>query len=141
MAAGRRTSGWMPSPPTNPDEDKPFLERAPWLIAVFSHRYGVDFLARLLHRPESEGAFLLLVTGYSTEDARVPVTEKKRLDEIAPLDETATFRSPATGGYPASGAFSHRPHGTFSGRRQYHRPVGSRGGMWRRRAWKRIGTE
>lgn len=107
------------------DENKPFLETAPWLIAVFAERYGVDedgerwkhyyvsesvgiatgmlitalhhaglatlthtpspmeFLNRVLERPERERPFLLLVTGYPAADARVPEIEKKSLDEIA----------------------------------------------------------
>lgn len=111
--------------PLGTDENKPFLERAPWLIAIFAQRYGVgedgerskhyyvtesvgiatgvlitalhhaglatlthtpspmDFLARILGRPENERPFLLLVTGYPDGDARVPVIGKKPLAEIA----------------------------------------------------------
>lgn len=111
--------------PLGTDANKPFLERAPWLIVIFAQRYGIgedgerskhyyvtesvgiatgvlitalhhaglatlthtpspmDFLGRILGRPENERPFLLLVTGYPDRDARVPVIGKKPLDEIA----------------------------------------------------------
>ena len=110
------------------DEHKPFLETAPYLIAVFAERYMVrpgrekvknyyvqesvgiatgilitglhhaglatlthtpspmNFLNEILDRPRNERPFLLLVTGYPAEDARVPEITKK------PLDAIATFR-------------------------------------------------
>jgi iodotyrosine deiodinase len=43
----------------------------------------MGFLNALLHRPEHERPFLLLVVGYPAEDARVPVIGKKSLPEIA----------------------------------------------------------
>lgn len=46
----------------------------------------MGFLGRILGRPESEKAFLLLVVGYPAEDAQVPVIAKK------PLGDIATFR-------------------------------------------------
>ena len=122
----RAPDDWLAAlAPLGTDEHKPFLETAPYLIAVFAQRYGVgpggervkhyyvaesvgiatgmlitalhhaglatlthtpspmDFLNELLGRPENERPFLLLVTGYPAEDARVPVIGKKRLDEIA----------------------------------------------------------
>ena len=114
------------------DEHKPFLETAPYLIAIFAERYMVrpdggrvknyyvqesvgiatgilltalhhaglatlthtpspmNFLNEILGRPSNERPFLLLVTGYPAEDARVPAIAKK------PLDAIATFRR--TGG-------------------------------------------
>ena len=110
------------------DEHKPFLETAPYLIAIFAERYmlrddggklknyyvqesvgiatgilitglhhaglatlthtpsPMNFLNEILGRPTNERPFLLLVTGYPTEDARVPAITKK------PLKEIATFR-------------------------------------------------
>lgn len=122
----RAPEDWLEAlAPLGTDEHKPFLERAPYLIAIFAQRYGtteagtrvkhyyvtesvgiatgmlitalhhaglatlthtpspMEFLGRILGRPESERPFLLLVTGYPAEDARVPVIGKKRLDEIA----------------------------------------------------------
>ena len=110
------------------DEHKPFLETAPYLIAIFAERYmlgpeggkvknyyvqesvgiatgilitalhhaglatlthtpsPMNFLNEILGRPSNERPFLLLVTGYPADDARVPEITKK------PLDEIATFR-------------------------------------------------
>ena len=110
------------------DEHKPFLEAAPYLIAIFAERYmlrpdnekvknyyvqesvgiatgilitalhhaglatlthtpsPMNFLNEILGRPPNERPFLLLVTGYPAEDARVPAITKK------PLDVIATFR-------------------------------------------------
>ena len=114
--------------PLGTDENKPYLEAAPWLIAIFGQSYGVaadgthtkhyyvqesvgiatglliaclhhaglvslthtpspmGFLREVLGRPENERPFLLLVTGYPADDARVPDIQRR------PLDEIATFR-------------------------------------------------
>ena len=45
----------------------------------------MDFLGEILHRPENERPFLLLVAGYPAEDAQVPILERK------PLEAFATF--------------------------------------------------
>jgi nitroreductase len=113
--------------PLGTNEQKPFLETAPYLIAIFAQTYGVladgrkrkhcyvrnsvgiatgiliaaihsaglvclpytpsrvDFLSRILDRPDNEQPFLILVVGYPAEGARVPDIGKK------PLAETATF--------------------------------------------------
>ncbi|MBX3133805.1 MAG: nitroreductase family protein [Gemmatimonadaceae bacterium] len=127
--AERATPEWLEDlAPLGTDPNKPFLETAPWLIAIFAQRWraGADdtrranyyvpesvgiatgfliaalhhaglatlthtpspmgFLGRILGRPESEKAFLLLVVGYPAEDAQVPVITKK------PLGDIATFR-------------------------------------------------
>jgi iodotyrosine deiodinase len=42
----------------------------------------MNFLARLLQRPDNERPFLLLVTGYPAEGATVPVITKKPLEAI-----------------------------------------------------------
>ena len=107
------------------DERKPFLDTAPYLIAIFGknhselpdgrrvknyyvnesvgiaagmlitaiHNAGLvslthtpspmGFLNDILHLPPDEKPFLLLVVGYPTEDAQVPVIQKKSLEEIA----------------------------------------------------------
>jgi nitroreductase len=43
----------------------------------------MGFLNNILGRPENERPFLILVTGYPAEDARVPQITKKSLEEIA----------------------------------------------------------
>ena len=110
--------------PLGTDENKPFLETAPYLIAVFVENYGVlpdgrrvkhyyatesvgiasgvlltaihnaglvslthtpspmGFLNTILERPSNERPFLLLVVGYPSPDAEVPVISKKPLEEI-----------------------------------------------------------
>ena len=45
----------------------------------------MNFLNRILHRPDNERPFLLLVVGYPAPDAQVPAISKK------PLDENATW--------------------------------------------------
>jgi nitroreductase len=121
----RAPAEWLAAlAPLGTDEHKPFLDSAPYLIAIFAQSYGVlpdgrkvkhyyatesvgiatgilitalhhaglatlthtpsplAFLNRLLDRPAHERPFLLLVVGYPTEDAEVPVITKKALDEI-----------------------------------------------------------
>jgi nitroreductase len=110
--------------PLGTDAEKPFLESAPCVIAVFVQSYGVrpdgsrlkhyyatesvgiatgilitalhhaglatlthtpspmGFLNEILGRPDNERPFLLLVVGYPATDARVPVIDKKSLQEI-----------------------------------------------------------
>jgi nitroreductase len=119
--------------PLGTSAEKPFLEQAPALIAVFGVRWGhgpdgarrkhyyVDesvglaaglliatlhqaglatlthtpspmaFLNDVLGRPANERPFLLLVVGYPAPDARVPVLERK------PLEQIATFVGPPPG--------------------------------------------
>ena len=56
-------------------------------LATLTHTPSpMNFLNTLLDRPAHERPFLLLVTGYPAEQARVPDIHKK------PLDEIATFR-------------------------------------------------
>jgi nitroreductase len=53
-------------------------------LATLTHTPSpMNFLGRVLNRPENERAFLLLVVGYPAPDARVPDISKKPLDEIA----------------------------------------------------------
>jgi iodotyrosine deiodinase len=115
--------------PLGTDASKPFLETAPYLIAIFAQAYGLlpdgrkskhyyasesvgiatgilitalhiaglatlthtpspmGFLNQILGRPENERPFLLLVTGYPAEEARLPAITKKSLDEIVTFYE------------------------------------------------------
>lgn len=43
----------------------------------------MNFLHKLLERPDNERPFLLIPVGYPSEDAVVPKLERKKLDEIA----------------------------------------------------------
>jgi len=111
--------------PLGTDASKPFLETAPWLVAIFAETFGLlpdgrkvkhyyvqesvgiatgllvtalhhcglatlthtpspmGFLNGILGRPAHERPFLLLVTGYPAEGARVPDITKKPLERIA----------------------------------------------------------
>jgi iodotyrosine deiodinase len=127
----RASPEWLAAlEPLGTDNNKPFLETAPYLIAVFLQKYGMlpdgrkvkhyyptestgiatgilitalhhaglaclthtpspmKFLNEILGRPASERPFLLLVTGYPAEDARVPDIERKTLDEFASFIDT-----------------------------------------------------
>lgn len=125
---GRAPEEWLNAlAPLGTDEHKPFLETAPYLIAIFAQSFGLDeqgqkikhyyvtesvgiatgflitalhqaglatlthtpspmkFLNQILHRPEHERPFLLLVVGYPAEQVEVPNITKK------PLEAMATF--------------------------------------------------
>ncbi len=81
--------------PLGTDENKPYLETAPYLIVIFAQSHGVSpngrnvkhyymrFLNDILDRPAHERPFLILVVGYPAEGARVPAITKKPLEEIA----------------------------------------------------------
>ncbi len=124
--AHRASEEWLRAlEPLGTDSDKPFLETAPYLIAVFLQKFGtlpdgskvkhyypvestglatgllitalhhaglaslthtpspMAFLNEILGRPKSERPFLLLVTGYPADDARVPDISRKPLEEFA----------------------------------------------------------
>lgn len=52
-------------------------------LATLTHTPSpMNFLQKILNRPENERAFLLLPVGYPSADARVPNISKKRLSEI-----------------------------------------------------------
>ncbi|MBT8036358.1 MAG: nitroreductase family protein [Verrucomicrobiae bacterium] len=52
-------------------------------LATLTHTpCSMKFLNKLLGRPSGEKPFLLLVVGYPSEDCKVPVIEKKPIDEI-----------------------------------------------------------
>ncbi|MEZ4494907.1 MAG: nitroreductase family protein [Dehalococcoidia bacterium] len=123
--ARRAPQDWLDAlAPLGTDASKPFLETAPYLIAIFAQAYGhnadgsqrkhyyvsesvgiatglliaalhhaglatlthtpspMGFLSEILGRPKNEKPYLLLVTGYPVENARVPVIEKKGLMEF-----------------------------------------------------------
>ena len=124
--AGRAPQEWLDAlAPLGTDASKPFLEIAPYLIAIFAESFGqlpdgrkvkhyyvaesvgiatgmlitalhhsglatlthtpspMNFLNRILNRPENERPFLLLVVGYPAENCVVPQIMKKTIDEIA----------------------------------------------------------
>lgn len=126
----RASEEWLQAlKPLGTDSDKPFLETAPWLIAVFLQKYAIlpdgrkvkhyypvestglatgilitalhraglvclthtpspmAFLNEILGRPKSERPFLLLVTGYPADDAKVPNITRKPLDEFVSFVE------------------------------------------------------
>lgn len=121
----RASDEWLDAlAPLGTDANKPFLETAPWLIAIFSQKYTVDengkklknyytpesvgiatgfliaalhnaglatlthtpspmtFLRTTLGRPDHEKPYLLLVTGYPSDDAMVPDITRKSLETI-----------------------------------------------------------
>ncbi len=123
--SGRAPQSWLDDLKVfETDENKPFLETAPYLIAVFLERNTVDekgvkhknyympesvgiatgmlltalhisglatlthtpspmkFLNEILERPSNEKPFMLIVTGYPSEDATVPDIERKSFDQI-----------------------------------------------------------
>ena len=53
------------------------------LVSLTHTPSPMGFLNGILNRPSDEKPFLLLVTGFPTEDAEVPVITKKPLEEIA----------------------------------------------------------
>ncbi|UCC13284.1 MAG: nitroreductase family protein [Gammaproteobacteria bacterium] len=122
----RASEEWLDAlAPLGTDADKPFLEIAPWLIAVFEERWGLTdggerrkhyyptesvgiatgfliaalhnaglatlthtpspmkFLNEILGRSRNERPFLLLVTGYPSDDVQVPDINRKPLREVA----------------------------------------------------------
>lgn len=121
----RASPEWLDAlEPLGTDSSKPFLETAPYLIAVFLQKFGklpdgrkvkhyypvestglatgilitalhraglatlthtpspMKFLNEILGRPTSERPFLLLVTGFPANDARVPDITRKPLEEF-----------------------------------------------------------
>ncbi len=56
-------------------------------LATLTHTPSpMKFLNKILGRPDSERPFLILVTGYPSPEAKVPVISKYRLDQIATFD-------------------------------------------------------
>ncbi|MFP3854469.1 MAG: nitroreductase family protein [Anaerolineales bacterium] len=121
----RATMDWLEAlRPLGTNWRKPFLEDAPYLVAVFYQAYGfsadgervkhyyamesvgiaigvliaalhhaglatlthtpspMGFLSDILHRPSNERPFLLLITRFAAEDARVPTIQKKPIEKF-----------------------------------------------------------
>ena len=56
-------------------------------LATLTHTPSpMKFLNKILGRPKYERPFLILVTGYPSSDAKVPVINKYQLDQIATFD-------------------------------------------------------
>ena len=126
---GRAPDEWLDVlEPLGTDENKPFLEIAPYLIVIFLKKTTIDengithknyyptesvgiatgilisalhlsglatlthtpspmkFLNQILGRPDNERPFLVLVTGYPSDEAKVPLISKYALEEIATFD-------------------------------------------------------
>ncbi|MCA6073558.1 nitroreductase family protein [Fulvivirga sedimenti] len=124
----RMSEEWLADlKPLQTDWNKPFLEKAPYLIIVFKHVYEkgedgakknnyyvnesvglacgfllaaihnaglvslthtpspMNFLTKILNRPENERPFLLIPVGYAEKDTFVPKISRKSFDEIAKL--------------------------------------------------------
>ncbi|MBB1486741.1 nitroreductase family protein [Oceanospirillum sp. D5] len=126
--AGRAGEEWLNAlKPLGTDDQKPFLETAPWLIAIFAQSTGgieagdnrknyyvresvgiatgilidalhnaglatlthtpkpMKFLNEICKRDASEKPYILMVVGYPSEDATIPVhaTRKKSLQDIS----------------------------------------------------------
>jgi len=124
--AGRAGNTWLEAlEPLGTDAHKPFLERAPVLIAIFEQKYSVNeqgdkkkhyyakesvgiatgmliaalhhaglvtlthtpspmnFLTKILKRPDGERPFLLLVVGHPAMGVEVPDIKKKDLNDIS----------------------------------------------------------
>ena len=102
--SGRAPDEWLEAlEPLGTDENKPFLEVAPYLIVIFSEVHGLDnegekinnaglatlthtpspmsFLRKILKRGKNERTFLILVTGFPSDDAKVPNITKKSLED------------------------------------------------------------
>jgi len=57
-------------------------------LATLTHTPSpMEFLNKLLKRPKDERAYMIIVTGYPADDARVPVIGKEPLDKIATFKE------------------------------------------------------
>jgi iodotyrosine deiodinase len=122
----RASRQWLDAlAPLGTDENKPFIEEAPYLIAVFLKKFSYDgegkrlknyytsesvgiacgilltalhigglvtlthtpspmkFLNKILNRDKDEKPYMLIVTGYPADDAKVPRISRKPYDEIA----------------------------------------------------------
>jgi len=53
------------------------------LVSLTHTPSPMDFLGKILHRPDNERAFLVVPVGYPAEATRVPAIDRKSLDEIS----------------------------------------------------------
>jgi nitroreductase len=110
--AGRAGAEWLAALSVlGTDENKPFLETAPWLIAVFAQRYGIDAAGRRhkhYYVPESVGmACGLLVAALHTAGlATLTHTPAPMgfLNEICGRPENEKAMMLVVAGYPAADA-------------------------------------
>ena len=121
---GRMSDEWLKDlEPFETNEEKPFLERAPYLIVVFKKAYDIvehqkknnyyvnesvglatgfllaaihnaglaslthtpspmNFLTKVLNRPDNERPFLLIPVGFPAEGVEVPDIQRKPLSEV-----------------------------------------------------------
>jgi iodotyrosine deiodinase len=109
---GRAPSEWLEAlAPIGTDADKPFLEEAPWLIAIFAQRYGTDATGKKIKHyyvPESVGiATGLLIAGlHNAGLATLTHTPSPMgfLNEICGRPEHEKALILLVAGYPAPGA-------------------------------------
>jgi len=57
------------------------------LVALTHTPSPMNFLSKVLERPANEKPFLLIPVGYPADDAKVPVLERKGLDDVATFYE------------------------------------------------------
>lgn len=110
--AGRASAEWLDAlAPLGTDEHKPFLETAPWLIAIFAQRYGVAGDGRRVKHyyvPESVGIAtgLLVAALHNAGLATLTHTPSPMgfLNEICGRPEHEKALVLLVAGYPADGA-------------------------------------
>lgn len=110
--AGRASAEWLEAlGPLGTDENKPFIETAPWLIAVFAQRYGVrPDGSRVKHYyvPESVGiaSGLLIAALHNAGLATLTHTPSPMgfLNEICGRPDGEKPVMLVVAGYPAAGA-------------------------------------
>lgn len=121
---GRMSEEWLQDlQPFGTDWNKPFIEKAPWIVVIFKKAYDLspegkrknyyvnesvgiasgfflaaahnaglatlthtpspmNFLGKILKRPENERAFLLVPVGYPEEGTQVPNIDRKPLEDV-----------------------------------------------------------
>jgi iodotyrosine deiodinase len=110
--AGRASPEWLEAlAPLGTDENKPFLETAPWLIAIFGQRYGIGADGRKFKHyyvPESVGIAcgILIVSLHNAGLATLTHTPSPMgfLNEICGRPEHEKPMILLVTGYPAEGA-------------------------------------
>ena len=110
--SGRASSEWLDAlAPLGTDADKPFLETAPWLIAIFAQRYGFDAEGKRMKHyyvPESVGIAtgFLIAALHNAGLATLTHTPSPMgfLNEICGRPEHEKALILLVAGYPADGA-------------------------------------